>query len=116
MCSGKQPGFRIAVVFTVGLAGTPVAADRHCFPALDSYYDARRDLMAIDADCSARLNRAVADLDLAISDAEICGCAPLTGHLRGLLERATAPGACSAAVASLLHAEETTRRRVTDCH
>ena len=99
------------------LWAAPAAADRHCFPALDGYFDARHALLDSGADCLSGLPPAIADLRAAEADAALCGCAPLLEFLSDLRAEAEAEAAadCPAASADILAAGARARSIVAAC-
>ncbi len=92
-------------------------ADRHCYPALDSYFFARQALQSDTPSCALRLERAAAQLDEARFGAELCGCSVYAGLLARLADVARDEAlACADASAAVLDARAEAEAAVAACH
>lgn len=65
---------------------TPAFADRHCFPALDSYYAARQNIISPAENDAGALLLATENIAAALNEAELCGCEVLQRRLGGLVD------------------------------
>lgn len=77
----------MAIMIIAAVFATPAAADRHCAPALDLYYQARHEILVAPEACPAGLSRAALQLEEPVVAARNCGCAILEGRLQALLDR-----------------------------
>ena len=77
----------VAVLIAAACFIEPAAADRHCSPVLDYYYQARHEILASSDTCQADLSRAVLQLEESEIGARNCGCTVLQARLQALLER-----------------------------
>ncbi|MDH3230136.1 MAG: hypothetical protein OEN55_10115 [Alphaproteobacteria bacterium] len=76
-----------AILIIAAMIAAPAAADRHCAPALDLYYQARHEILVAPEACPAGLSRTALQLEEAAVAARNCGCAILEGRLHTLLDR-----------------------------
>lgn len=99
------------------LAPLPALADRHCYPALDSYFAARAAAIDPDRACAEAWAGAAEALGYATTNAQICGCAPLIAGLEGLGD-ALPEGdlSCDDALARIRDAADAIKDHVTACH
>ncbi len=113
---GRRARSLPTVVAACLIFASPVAADRHCYPSQDSYYDARQILMDARTDCPTRLAEAVGALRVAEGNAEICGCTALVAQLTDLRDQSETAPDCAAAEAAILAADTQIKAIVSACH
>lgn len=79
----RMPLLSTSVVYAFA---SPAFADRHCFPALDSYFAARQNIISTAENDTGALLLATENIAAALKEADICGCEVLKRRLSELVD------------------------------
>ena len=95
---------------------SPAAADRHCSPATDYYFQSRAELLKDELDCPTRISASLRLLLDARNHAADCGCPSLEAVISQHLEsRKNLNVECETNVQEVFDLEEKITRIYEDC-
>ena len=121
----KAPAVRLrklpisaAIITAVIIANpAPTIADRHCFPASDSYQMARHIVLDESLSPATRVQRAGEEIENAAAESEGCSCDAIRAVFLNLSTSLNASGLSDASVrASVLAAESKVKAALEICH
>lgn len=107
----------VLVAAACALVPATATADRHCLPAQDAYFEARRLLLDESTSCPAAIGDAADALGTGVEMAGICGCGPLVDLLSALAQTAAEQARpCADRRDEILGRRDEVEATVLECH